>query len=189
MHGSTSAAASVRPRRAGSAATAQSLQSRGSQTECCRPRRVSSRWLHPQQHAAWVARCRPASDAVLRAPHCYSRLVRFSWLRASALLPVHDSCLFVFSPSVFLLDVVAPSLLHVTVTTPSSVRVERDSDSRFDKSRFGRLLFSSGHHHVKEQPVPTPATDPVGLTFMSNTIPLSQGPGGLSCPSIVTHPD
>src|SRR5436305_9919218 len=95
------------------------------------------------------------------APHCYSRLVRFSWLRASALLPVHDSCLFVFSPSVFLLDVVAPSLLHVTVTTPSSVRVERDSDSRFDKSRFGRLLFSSGHHHVKEQPVPTPATDPV----------------------------
>ena len=38
---------------------------------------------------------------------------------------------------------------------------ERDSDSRFDKSRFGRLLFSSGHHHVKEQPVPTPATDPV----------------------------
>jgi len=41
------------------------------------------------------------------------------------------------------------------------MRAEHDWDLRLRKSRFEILLFTPGHHHVKEQPVPAPATDPV----------------------------
>src|SRR5229473_3127621 len=108
--------------------------------------------LHPMR-SSMRRTAIPAWSAFLGCefPHCY---------RATILV-------FSYSRHRFLLDLVAPFLLYVTVTTPSSVRAERarrarrDSDSRLRKGRFGRLLFSSGHHHVKEQPVPTPATDPV----------------------------
>ena len=89
----------------------------------------------------------PAWSAFLRCelPHCYrATILAFSYSRhqcSSSMLSHHPSS-------------TSPLLLRRPYA-------ERDSDSRFCKSRFGRLLFSSGHHHVKEQPVPTPATDPV----------------------------
>jgi hypothetical protein len=71
-----------------------------------------------------------------------------------------------------LLEVVAPSLVSLSVITPSVSSLRRPyapsvtGNSRFCKSRVGILLFTPGHHHVKKQPVPTPATDPVNFPIV-----------------------
>src|SRR5216683_7358850 len=88
----------------------------------------------------------PAWSAFLgcELPHCYrSTILAFSYSRhqcSSSMLSHHPSS-------------TSPLLLRHPYASSATVIQ--------GKSRFGRLLFSSGHHHVKEQPVPTPATDPV----------------------------
>jgi len=86
MNGSTATAISVWPRPVQLAATAQSLQSTWWQTECCRPRRWSSRWLF---HCRALRKLDDALHTmwffIVRAtiPH----LVRFPRLWAWALPP------------------------------------------------------------------------------------------------------